>query len=141
MAHALETGTRRMRTLSWADFDRALDSAVARLASSSLSGVYGVPRGGLVLAVCLSHRLGIPLLEQPQAGCLVVDDIYETGRTVAPYRERSDLTTLVWISKVPPLWWQALEVQVDPEWILFPWENAEAALADEEQYRASRSHG
>ena len=67
-----------MRTLSWADFDRALDSAVARLASCSLSGVYGVPRGGLVLAVCLSHRLGIPLLEQPQAGCLVVDDIYET---------------------------------------------------------------
>ena len=67
MAHALETGTRRMRTLSWADFDRALDSAVARLASSSLSGVYGVPRGGLVLAVCLSHRLGIPLLEKPQA--------------------------------------------------------------------------
>ena len=63
MAHALETGTRRMRTLSWADFDRALDSAVARLASSSLSGVYGVPRGGLVLAVCLSHRLGIPLLQ------------------------------------------------------------------------------
>ena len=92
-----------MRTLSWADFDRALDSAVARLASCSLSGVYGVPRGGLVLAVCLSHRLGIPLLEQPQAGCLVVDDIYETGRTVAAYRERSDLTTLVWISKVPPL--------------------------------------
>ena len=130
-----------MRTLSWADFDRALDSAVARLASCSLSGVYGVPRGGLVLAVCLSHRLGIPLLEQPQAGCLVVDDIYETGRTVAPYRERSDFTTLVWISKLPPLWWQALEVQVDPEWILFPWENAEAALADEEQYRTSRSHG
>ncbi len=141
MAHALGTGTRRMRTLSWADFDRALDTALDRLASCTFSGVYGVPRGGLILAVSLSHRLGIPLLEQPQAGCLIVDDIYETGRTVAPYRERSDLTTLVWISKVPPIWWQALEVQAGREWILFPWENAEAALTDEEQYRNSRSHG
>jgi len=130
-----------MRTLSWADFDRALETALTRFESSRFSGVYGVPRGGLVLAVCLSHRLGIPLLEQPQAGCLVVDDIYETGQTVEPFRERSDITTVVWISKVPPLWWQALEVQPGHEWVLFPWENAAAANADELQYRASRTNG
>ena len=130
-----------MRTLSWADLDRALDATLEKFESSSWTGVYGVPRGGLVLAVCLSHRLGLPLLDQPEAGCLVLDDIYETGRTVEPFRSRRDITTLVWISKVQPQWWCALEVNTSSKWVLFPWENAAVARADEQQYRASRSHG
>lgn len=40
-----------------------------------------------MVAVALSHRLELPLLTQPQPGCLVVDDVYETGRTLAPYRD------------------------------------------------------
>ena len=127
-----------MRTLSWQHFEQAVDSIAARLQGQSLSGVYGIPRGGLVLAVSLSHRLELPLLADAQPGCLVVDDVYETGLTLEPYRQRQDCTALVWISKVQPQWWQAVEVVASTEWILFPWENATAASADEQAYRASR---
>jgi len=101
----------------------------------SISAICGIPRGGLVLAVALSHRLELPLLSEPQPGCLVVDDVFETGRTLAPHRELERSTLLVWISKAEPLWWQAVEVDPSPEWIVFPWENAERAAVDERRYR------
>ena len=105
---------------------------------SGLCGIHGVPRGGMVLAVALSHRLELPLLEQPCAGCLVVDDVYETGQTLAPYRQLEGCHVLVWISKAEPLWWHAAEVTSAQEWLLFPWESAAAAAADEQRYRQSR---
>jgi hypothetical protein len=44
----------------------------------------------------------------------------------------------VWISKVEPIWWQAVEVCTDPEWIVFPWEDSARAAEEERRYRASR---
>jgi hypoxanthine phosphoribosyltransferase len=91
-----------------------------------------------VLAVALSHRLDLPLLQTPQPGCLLVDDVYETGLTLAPHRELADARVVVWVSKVEPQWWQAVEVMSSSEWLVFPWEDAAAASADEAAYRASR---
>ncbi len=102
------------------------------------AGIHGIPRGGLVLAVALSHRLQLPLLAEPQASCLVVDDVYETGRTLTAHRDLPQAQHVVWISKVEPRWWQAAEVTDSDEWIVFPWENAAAAAVDEALYRASR---
>lgn len=133
-----------MRTLSW----QAFDQAVERIATTTLStpfpttggctGVFGVPRGGLVLAVALSHRLELPLLHQAEPGCLVVDDVYETGLTLEPYRHLENTRVAVWISKAEPRWWQAVEVTSSSEWLVFPWEQAATAAADEQLYRASR---
>jgi len=124
-----------MRHLSWQDFDRAVEQMLKICDGLSISAICGIPRGGLVLAVALSHRLELPLLSEPQPGCLVVDDVFETGRTLAPHRELEGSTLLVWISKAEPLWWQAVEVDPSPEWIVFPWENAERAAVDERRYR------
>jgi hypoxanthine phosphoribosyltransferase len=127
-----------MRHLSWQDFDRAVEQMARICGGLPISAIYGIPRGGLVLAVALSHRLELPLLTQPQPGCLVVDDVYETGRTLAPYRDLEGATLLVWISKAEPLWWQAVEVYSSAEWIVFPWENGERAAVDERRYRQQR---
>ena len=89
-------------------------------------------------AVSLSHRLELPLLPEPQPGCLVVDDVFETGRTLAPHRDLAGAELVVWISKAEPQWWRAVEVTSSAEWILFPWESAERAEADERRYRAER---
>jgi hypoxanthine phosphoribosyltransferase len=126
-----------MRTISWQSFDQAVER-IARDATG-LRGVFGVPRGGLVLAVALSHRLELPLLHAARPGCLVVDDVYETGRTLAPYRHLESSRVVVWISKAEPQWWHAVEVTPSSEWIVFPWENAAAAGADEQRYRSSRA--
>jgi xanthine phosphoribosyltransferase len=128
-----------MRSLSWQEFEQAVACIAERCRDGGFSGVFGIPRGGLVLAVSLSHRLELPLLPIPQAGCLLVDDVYETGRTLEPYRRLEDCTAVVWVSKAKPQWWQAVEVVQSSEWIVFPWESAAAAAADEQAYRSSRA--
>jgi hypoxanthine phosphoribosyltransferase len=113
-----------MRHLSWRDFDRAVEQMAKTCIGLPINAICGIPRGGLVLAVALSHRLELPLLSEP--------------RTLAPYRDLEGATLLVWISKAEPLWWQALEVYPSAEWIVFPWENAERAVVDESRYRQKR---
>ena len=41
-----------------------------------------VPRGGLCLAVALSHKLKINLISKPIKNSLIVDDVYETGKYI-----------------------------------------------------------
>ena len=71
-----------MQVLSWPQFDQAVQQLASRFAGSAVTGVYGVPRGGLCLAVALSHAIDRPLLSAPEPSALIVDDVYETGRTL-----------------------------------------------------------
>lgn len=128
-----------MKELSWQQFDQAVHSLASHFDGIVCSGVFGVPRGGLCLAVALSHALEQPLLPQPGADALIVDDVYETGRTLEALREQfPDAFFAVWISKCQARWWTTVEVSAAEEWLVFPWENSEKAFADEAAYRASR---
>lgn len=51
----------------------------------NISGVYGIPRGGLVFAVMLSHRLHIPMLASATSDCLIVDDICDSGESLVHF--------------------------------------------------------
>ena len=106
----MSTSTSTMRLLSWDDFDRAVDHIAARCAGRRFSGIHGIPRGGLCLAVALSHRLALPLLADARPGCLLVDDVYETGLTLEAHRHLPETEAVVWISKAEPQWWHAVEV-------------------------------
>ncbi len=128
-----------MQKLSWEQFDSAVEAIGKRYASHSLTGIYGVPRGGLCLGVALSHRLTLPLLNEPKNGCLIVDDVYETGKTLKIIRAKIDATFVVWVSKRAPEWWDAVITKSTDEWLLFPWENLDQATEDERRYQASRS--
>ena len=128
-----------MQVLSWEQFDQAVQLLASRFADSSLSGVYGVPRGGLCLAVALSHALDRPLLSVPDPSALIVDDVYETGRTLKALKAQVPQASFaVWVSKDSPEWWTAAMVAASSEWVVFPWENLAQARADELAYRASR---
>ena len=131
-----------MIKLRWDQFDLAVASLSAQLTNNVSSGVFGVPRGGLCLAVALSHALHLPLLDTPNPDALIVDDVYETGQTLEALRLQCPHATFaVWVSKCPPQWWLAAQVVDSPEWLLFPWENADQATADEQIYRSSHRSG
>ena len=76
-----------MINFNWKDLDGAVKIASNKYKNKKFTGVYGIPRGGLCLAVSLSHYLNIPLLELPQDNCLIVDDIYDSGKTLEKYKK------------------------------------------------------
>ena len=108
-----------MQVLSWAQFDQAVQQLASRFAGSAVTGVYGVPRGGLCLAVALSHAIDRPLLSAPEPSALIVDDVYETGRTLQALKGQVPQASFaVWVSKVRPDWWVAAEVAASSEWLV-----------------------
>ena len=125
--------------LSWEDFNSCINSMTNACKNKDFSGVYGVPRGGLCLAVAMSHSLNIPYLEDLKAGCLVVDDVYETGTTLTEISNFPDTTIFVWHSKVVPQWWNAIEISRSDDWLVFPWENIDRSKEDLKAYQASRN--
>ena len=64
---------------SWNEFDKSVDYIANKCKLLKLSGIYGIPRGGICLAVALSHKLDVKLISTPMKNSLIVDDIYETG--------------------------------------------------------------
>lgn len=49
---------------------------------NSLPGVYGIPNGGNVPAACLANSLGLTVLAEPVKGCIIIDDIVDSGQTI-----------------------------------------------------------
>ena len=127
-----------MNKLSWTEFEECVFSISKDCKNKSFDGVYGFPRGGLCLAVALSHSLGLPLLNKPENNSLIVDDIYDTGYTLEKIKHLKNSEAYVWISKKNPTWWNAYKYIKGKEWIIFPWENINEAGKDREIYYQSR---
>ena len=45
--------------VSWKDVEQFVNEVTSQF-NGKVNGVYGLPRGGLVLAVILSHKLNVP---------------------------------------------------------------------------------
>ena len=108
---------------TWDKFDKSVEHIARECAFLKFSGIYGVPRGGLCLAVALSHKLKIKMISEPRKNALIVDDVYETGITLNNFKEIDGATFYVLFSKVKPTWWNTVFLSEKSEWILFPWEN------------------
>ena len=88
------------RYLNWNDVDRAINRLVASIHTSGIKfeAVGGLPRGGLIAAVMLSHRLSIPFVAQANIASvagdiLVVDDICDTGKTLKRFKFENNIYT------------------------------------------------
>lgn len=108
------------------------------------TGVYGIPRGGLCLATMLSHSLSVPLLMSPIPGCIIVDDICDSGESLVHYVKNSSspdkpryITVTMFykdnrLGVKPNIYWKIK----GEDWIIFPHEctlkKARAAFPDEE---------
>ena len=126
------------RYFSWSEFDKSVDYIANQFKLRKLSGVYGVPRGGLCLAVALSHKLNIKLIEKPLKNSLIVDDVFETGFTLSNFKNIEGANFFVLVSKKKPIWWNTVTLSYKKEWIVFPWENKNNELKEEKEYYKKR---
>ena len=126
------------RYFSWSEFDTSVDYIANQCKYTNFTGVYGVPRGGLCLAVALSHKLNIKLIEKPLKYSLIVDDVYETGITLNSFKNIEGANFFVLISKKKPIWWKTVTLSYKKEWIVFPWENKKNELQEEIEYKKER---
>ena len=115
--------------VTWEQVDDFVNNLAEHIQENEygVTGVYGIPRGGLILATMLSYRLDIPLLMAPCAGCVIIDDIADSGRSLCHYTENDTQFNAYFIATM--FYHKRSIVQPDftkfekvDEWIVFPWE-------------------
>jgi len=110
-----------MESLSYPEFVKACKT-IAEWAGTRFKSVCGIPRGGLVPAVYLSHLLDIPLVQKPEKESLICDDISDSGETLKMYRNmRYSIATIYYHKQSivePDIW----VYEKTDKWIKFPWE-------------------
>ena len=127
-----------VKYFSWSEFDKSVEYIANKCKFLEFSGIYGIPRGGLCLAVALSHKLKINLISEPIKNSLIVDDIYETGITLKTFKNIEGAMFFVLFSKVSPTWWNSVHISEKGEWIVFPWENPLNLQSDRNDYIKKR---
>ena len=115
--------------VSWKDLEEFIDSLIDEMNKQNFkpTGVYGIPRGGLIPATLISYKLDIPLLMNASKGCLIVDDIADSGRTLSHFTENDTQFNKYFIatmfyherSIVKPTYYK---FEKNDKWIVFPWE-------------------
>tara|TARA_B100000886_G_scaffold317228_1_gene256378 strand:+ start:103 stop:498 length:396 start_codon:yes stop_codon:yes gene_type:complete len=123
---------------TWNEFDNSVEYIANKCKSLEFSGIYGVPRGGLCLAVALSHKLKINLIPEPITNSLIVDDVYETGITLNTFKHIEGAMFFVLFSKIKPIWWNSVHISEKSKWIVFPWENTLNTQSDRNDYIKKR---
>ena len=132
---------RQFYSLTWAEFKTAVQYlAELTIGIDQSAPIYGAPRGGLCLAVALSHATGRKLVLEPQDGMIWVDDIVESGQTYNKAKSENSISlALCWVCVSPrslPIGYAYAEDS--NKWIVFPWEDETKARADMEEYENSR---
>ncbi len=123
---------------TWSEFDKSVNHIAHHCKYLKLSGIYGVPRGGLCLAVALSHKLDIQIIEKPTKNSLIVDDVFETGITLSKFKNIEGANFFVLVSKKKPIWWNTVIMSNKKEWIVFPWESKKNEIKEEKEYNKKR---
>jgi hypoxanthine phosphoribosyltransferase len=130
--------------LSWSDFDNCIEQITNNYKTKNISAVYGEPRGGLPMAVALSHRLKVPLvheldfavqLKKNNSTVLWVDDIIDTEKTYVENKENFSYFAS-WVSRFKSN--EFFSVTTSDKWVIFPWEVPEYAESDKDRYVLER---
>jgi len=121
--------------LSWNDIEALVDSLAEQINKMDKKPfyIYGVPRGGAIPAVWLSHKTGIKYQQinssqiskvADLSHILIVDDICDSGKTIKNLKNnfpKCQTATLYYketaIDK-PDIYGQS----IGEEWLVFPWE-------------------
>jgi len=114
--------------LSWDDVNDAVDDICNKIRHDqpNIDSVHGIARGGLIPAVLISHKLGLPYTDVVLPNTLVVDDICDSGVTLekAPGVWTAVLHYKPHTSCFQPNMWA--DIHEGDEWLIYPWENKDS---------------
>lgn len=137
--------------IGWTEFGKMVETLTERLKTLDPKPaiIYGIPRGGVCLAVALSYRLGIPYTSalkdiwkyrKKEGSVLIVDDIADSGATLQKIKNylSIDSPILIYHPMATLVYYQASTVRPDyhivekreGEWFIFPWETEETSKVD-----------
>lgn len=119
---------------TWKWVDQQIDSIGEQLEGTELPQfITGVPRGGLVPAVLMSHKFGIPYIGLEAAKTLpgdlkkrilVLDDIADSGNTLAQIERHNFKTATLARRSSSSFTPNFIGTEIrDDHWLVFPWEN------------------
>ena len=126
-----------MLNLTYSGIEEAVDKLAEQLKDQPIQAIYGIPRGGIIPAYMLSQKMKLPLIENLNAVLmnkkdhfvLVVDDIEDSGKTIAKYYDMfkkagipAILAVLVTKEKQYFAKHWAISCPGDT-WVNFPWED------------------
>ena len=121
--------------LTWEDIENQITDLAEQISKSqeNIIAIYGLPRGGLIPAVLLSHKLGVkyvnewPLIKDlyHPDNVLIVDDICDSGKTLKGYNNYPTATLHYKPSAVTkPTFYS--DIAEEDVWIVYPWENEDS---------------
>lgn len=102
--------------LGWPEVLVLATKLAERWRGEPLNGVYGVPRGGVPVALMVSQLLGVPVVDAPGDGVLSVDDLIDSGATMARVGGPFDALLRKPHSPAMPI------TPTLDAWVVFPWE-------------------
>jgi len=76
---------------TWEQCEEMIEQIMERLLSQGkeISGVYGIPRSGIIPAVLIAYQYDMPLLAGPHKNCIIIDGDCWSGKQLSHYA-RSD---------------------------------------------------
>jgi len=123
VSKARKSKNQTLMKVSWEYYEHLVDKVYNKIPKNKYGNIAGIPRGGLIPAVMLSHKMDIPLidLEYVEKDTLIVDDICDTGITLEKVK-KYDVATIFLrrTSQTKPKYYS--ELLYGDEWILFPYE-------------------
>lgn len=121
---------------SWDEFESDCHklASLIRKSGERFNSLYGIPRGGLILAVRLSHKLKLPvIMHDSNIGnrTLIVDDIADSGDTMIEFlsNKKNYATATLFhnpASKHTPTYF----CRKKDSWVVFPWEEEKTSRYD-----------
>ena len=120
---------------SWDQFESDCNKIAGLIKKNGrkIDSLYGIPRGGLVLAVRLSHKLGLPLImHNADIGkeTLIVDDIADSGDTMIGFLGRKKYVTATLFCNPSSKYAPTYFCRKKTNWIVFPWEEEKTSKYD-----------
>lgn len=107
--------------ISYEKLQKDAHTLAKKINKDNYTGIYGIPRGGVPVAVFLSNHLGLPLVDTIEEDTLVVDDLVDSGTTLKDY-STNDIAVLYVKSHSPDV--ATYSVETIDGWIEFPYEEA-----------------